>query len=404
MKASIKLVTTDSETSNGYPIYLKLSHGKKRPKKVIGHTYITDWNSLKSELFNTHPDFIELQPKILETKANCVKINHGSYSFDQAKALLFPDSNYGSSNLLAFFDVRIKEKKSRKQPFQSYKDVKAVFSKYLNEVDIPINDITYEWLNKFVLFKLNDGCAEGGVMSYLRTLRAIYKEAQRRKSLKIKSDNPFIGVIVDPVAKEVIDFSTDDFKLLFSFIPKKSTRKDALPKLERNIKIFFFQFLIGGHDYIDVALLTWSKIKNGRARFKRYKLRNKKRGGELIDNVLLPEALSIIDVYGDKKSERVFSFIPNPITEQKKYKNFVRAILRSLESISDTLEFKRHISTKSTRYIFRTYAGELLIHDLIVMKLQGHKPEGISYRYQGVISKEVQDEAHKKIVDLVLNA
>ena len=53
------------------------------------------------------------------------------------------------------------------------------------------------------------------------------------------------------------------------------------------------------------------------------------------------------------------------------------------------------------RYIFRTYAGELLIHDLIVTKIQGHRPSGVTYGYQGKISFDVQDREHLKIIDII---
>lgn len=105
-----------------------------------------------------------------------------------------------------------------------------------------------------------------------------------------------------------------------------------------------------------------------------------------------------------KKSDRVFSFIPDPEKDRVKYSYFIRAVNRSLSKISETLELKENISTRSVRYIFRTTAGELLIHDLIVMKLQGHTPEGVTYSYQGIIPKEKIDEMHKKIIDFLFSA
>ena len=76
----------------------------------------------------------------------------------------------------------------------------------------------------------------------------------------------------------------------------------------------------------------------------------------------------------------------------------VVAKARSLERIAKSAGIP-HVTLKSPRFIFRTMAGELLIHDILVAKIMGHKLEGITYRYQSSISKKVQDQAHLKIIE-----
>lgn len=70
-------------------------------------------------------------------------------------------------------------------------EIKKYVKDYIIE-DEPINNIDYEWINGFKLFKKN---APVGINSYLKAIRAVYKEAQRRPSLNVKSDNPFLGTI-----------------------------------------------------------------------------------------------------------------------------------------------------------------------------------------------------------------
>jgi hypothetical protein len=242
----------------------------------------------------------------------------------------------------------------------------------------------------------------GGIMSYLRTIRAVYKEAQRRTSLKIKTDNPFLGVMRTPTPKKVIELHPKQLKITTNYQPITSNPVSA-SKQHRNLDVLLFQFYIGGHDLIDIALLQWDYIKKNRVVFKRYKNRNKKNGGPVVDNILFTEALQVIELYGDKTTPRIFSFIPDPLIDKKKYNYFRRTFNRSLESISKNKNLRENLKSKSTRYLFRTYAGELLIHNLIVMKLQGHTPEGITYNYQGNISHKVVDESHRKIIDYLKN-
>lgn len=258
------------------------------------------------------------------------------------------------------------------------------------------NEVTYEWLNAFILFKRNAGTPLAGIMSYLATMRAVYKEAQWRKSLEVPPENPFLNVIKKVTPKPPVDFTQNHIKKLYEFTPVLGTTKINVAKMQRNIDAWLFQFFIGGHDYADIARMRWENIRDGRIIFKRYKNRNKLLGGLEANNILLPEALDIIKKHGTPDHDRIFSFIPDPETETAKYKEFRNNVNRSLKSICNSLKIPV-VKSKTPRYVFRTFAGEKLIHDILVARIMAHKLEGVTYRYQGVISQEVQDNAHKSI-------
>lgn len=406
MKASIKLIKSQQRKGDTVPIYVELAHKNSRKRQKIGNTKLEDWDHINNTPLNTHEDYFKLLPIVLDFNAKITKVNFGNYNFNQAVNVLFEnareDLEHKSAMICTFFDTYINEKKAKKRPYQSFVDVKSVLVDYLNYLgknDLPINDITYEWLNSFIIYKLENGCGEGGVMSYLRTLRSVVFEAQRRTSLQVDRVNHFKGIIKTTTPKPVIEISKEDFKKLLDFKPKISTTKRNKFNVNRNIQIVLFQFYIGGHDYIDIALLKWTDIKGARVKFKRYKNRFKKNGGQEVNNMLNNEALHIINTFGNRDTERIFSFIPCPISNNKKYIEYRRNVNHSLQRISEQLKIPI-LKTKSTRYLFRTYAGELLVHDLIVMKLQGHQPEGITYKYQGTISNDKLDFYHKEIIAL----
>jgi len=133
--------------------------------------------------------------------------------------------------------------------------------------------------------------------------------------------------------------------------------------------------------------------------FQRYKLRNRLDGGPIINNRLFDKAKHIINEYGVKSTERIFSFIPDPTLDYNAYTNFLRNINHSLKRVSETLKLHVALKSKSTRYIFRTHAAEKLIHNIIVEKLQGHTNDAQSYAYLGIINNKVQDAEHLKIID-----
>lgn len=155
--------------------------------------------------------------------------------------------------------------------------------------------------------------------------------------------------------------------------------------MQRTIDVFMFQLSIGGHDLVDVANLKWEDIRDNRIIFKRYKNRNKPQGGKTVDNMLNRFALDVIGKYGDKKSKNIFSFLGNP--KDGKYTH--RLTFATLKRISEALNISPAFSTKSPRYIFRTIAGELLVHDLIIETIQGHTSDRISRKYQRAISYDV---------------
>lgn len=299
--------------------------------------------------------------------------------------------------LLEFFEIIIQEKEKSKASTTAFERTRDQFNNYLVGEDININLLDYEWVQKFIIYKRSQGCGDGGLSYYLRTAGTVFREAKRRTSLNIIIDNPFAGHNISRKRKKDVDGHTfEDLKKLLSYEPNKNTSNLNKSKLERCIDVFLFQFSIGGQDYADVAALKWSNIQKGRLRFKRFKNRSKSGGGEFIDIKLSDFAKSVIDKYGDKDSDRVFSFIPDPSTNS--YVDSRRQFWKSLQSISRTLDITPSLRTKTPRYVFRSIGGELLIDSFIISKLQGHSPQGVTFGYQGSIPYEVIDKEHEKIL------
>lgn len=149
-----------------------------------------------------------------------------------------------------------------------------------------------------------------------------------------------------------------------------------------------------------MANLRWKNIDGNRIKFRRFKNRFKKTAGEEVDNLLNDFCLEVVEKYGNKETERVFSFLHDPsdilYKEQISHLNkYVYKVIAKYAGVNN------HFTSKSTRYLFRTEAGNLLIDSLMLMKIQGHTPQGVSFGYQGAVNYQVQDKEHQKILDLV---
>ncbi|WCM42390.1 site-specific integrase [Flavobacterium sp. CBA20B-1] len=311
---------------------------------------------------------------------------------------------------LQFTQELIKERKLLNKDVKAHTTILNILKILIEpEEDFAINDLTKEFLIDLEIKMSERGNKPKTIKTYFTYLSSIYKEAQSRESLNIKKTNPFYKIFIPERRKIEYEISIEDLSKLvnsdFKEVSLKNiTRVSTVETIKRDIDIFLFQFAIGGHDFIDVANLKWNNIKKNRLVFHRTKNRNKVSPVEV--SVMLSDfANDVIEKYGDKSSERIFSHIPDPNDDYEIYHNFLARLNKSrFKKATQYLGIDTDIKTKAPRYLFRTIAGNLLINDLIIMKIQGHKPQGMTFGYQGAINHQVQDREHKKVLDLVFNS
>ncbi|MEM6892507.1 MAG: site-specific integrase [Bacteroidota bacterium] len=298
-------------------------------------------------------------------------------------------------DFFSFTQALIAEKEVLGMDTNAYKAVMREVKNFEGDKPFSLNDITYSWVNNYILHKTAKGTGKGGISYYLRTLRTIHNEAIRR-NIGVKDTKPFKGLITNTRSAEhqSKSWSVDDIRKLMSFKHPNASHKTQ-SSMKRAIDIFLFQFAIGGHDLVDIANLKWSNIKDGRLKFQRYKNRNKPNGGRWVNNMINEFAQKVIAEHGNRDSERIFDFLGNPETKKYTHRNFGATLKR----ISEVLRIQPHLTTKTPRYVFRTIAGGLLINDLVLETLLGHKPTSINRVYQQGLPFEVLDREHQKVLD-----
>jgi len=407
------VLDTRRKAANGYPIKIQVYNGKTKYIHLNHYAHENEWNG--TNVNKKHPNHRSLHTslntralKLIDQVNYC---NDNSLDLEMAiKIIKFGISdmevavlrekvrsleNVAKTTLFDFFDIRISEKEKIGESTYAYTETKKQIKKYLVH-DINMNDVTYELVNGFVNHKLANGCERGGVNFYLTTLRATYKESQRRRSLMVKPDNPFLGLIRKSATKPVIKLPDDVIERLMCHGRGKFQNKESMEITRRNIDIFMLQFYLGGQDYVDVSLLEWKDYKDGRIVFTRHKNRN--RESVLISVKVFDVAKEIIEKYATPGG-RLFKFIPDKRISYKKYKYFVDNVNRSLATVSMNLDLPR-LSTKKTRYFFRSRAGEMGINVLAVMQIQGHSPRDseMTFVYQSRLPDAIVDRAHKRII------
>lgn len=222
-----------------------------------------------------------------------------------------------------FAEQLIEEKEIGRWSTTAFKAAVREVRNYMGDQKFGLNDITYEWVNAYRLHKIQSGTNEGGISYYLRTLKTIHNEAKKRESLGVKDTNPFNGLIKNTPSTEHQSktWKIDDIRKLNKRFNHQKATEATQENMRRAIDIFLFQLAVGGHDFIDIANLRWSNIKDGRIVFKRFKNRNKPYGGREVNNMLNDFAVLVIEKHGDKENERIFPFFPDPFTKKYTHRN-----------------------------------------------------------------------------------
>lgn len=388
LTAKLLLWDYDDPTKKGYPIKILVTKNRKtKPVHLGRYSEPKHWNKRENAPKRSHPD-PDIHTFWAQKKLDVIKIsnycNDNNLSLDESVKLFKSGLKAKTKDLtfVEFYDLRMKELTTEGKSVRIYATVKTQIEAF---GDISLKKVNYEWVQDFARWKTSEGMSANGLHSYLRNLRTVFYEAQKRPSLGIdQMIKPFSGNMprLTRTKKKAI-FSTD-----IEAIENGNTHE--------RVDLWLFCFYMGGMDLIDVALLKWSQLKKGRLTYQRYKLRGT---GFEIDLKIFPKAQAIIEKLGTKDNERVFGWVPCPEKEETKYiyfrRNFVR---RYLEPLHGLLNLTQPITNKTARHSFRTIGRQKFIDGDILKELMGHEGAGVEYIYQDRFPQKDRDEAHAKII------
>lgn len=400
------------KNDNAFPVKLVVYDSKTQTQKQIrtGEYQKSKKLNMSSELskqFKTYKDREDYCNKHMLSLDKAMRVIKNGYREDDELQILILKEQLAKLekrkfvNFEDFVNNLIEEKKLSGKSVRHFEEAVVQIRNYYGDTPLGLNDITYDFLRGFETYKRKIGKGNGsGIKKTIRTLRTVFNEAKRRGKIHVTSLDPFDGLDIKVVRKERKEvWNLDDLIKLFNFEPKESTSQINKTNMKRVIDIFLFQIAIGGHDLADVANLKWDNIKDERIRFQRFKLRSQP-SRLWVDNLLSQFAQMVINKYGTKDNDRIFSFFGDPETEKYRKQNGYQ--LKTLNRITNTLGIPK-LGTKSPRYIFRSLGGRLGVNELLLNQMMAHKPSNVSHRYQKNLSLETQDEEHKNILNLLFN-
>jgi integrase/recombinase XerD len=407
---NIMLNPTRKNSDGRRTISLRVTINRKRLYYSLGyHIFETDWNQDKRTVNKN------FNPKIYKEVNNTLKHYHikslnviekieqsgKPITHELFKRLFF--NNTSVSSVLEYYDRIIDDLKTKGKigNADNYNQSKNALSKFINDKAIKFEDIDVAFLNRWEK-ELYGTCSGNGISNYLRTLRALFNRAisedicsQDIYPFKTRFNNK--GYDISKLETDTIKraLSEEDIEKLKKYVP------DGLETLIEAKNIFFFSFYNMGMNIIDICLLKWTDINDGRIKYIRSK------NGKPHNIKIIEPVQNILDYYSDYDfgTDFVFPVLMSQYKteEQKKsrVKMFTRHINRSLKRFGKLAKISNpdQLTTYVARHTWATTMKRKGVSTTLISEAMKHSDEKTTQIYLDSFENDRVDDMN----DMLLN-
>lgn len=368
---SVFLDTRTVNKKGTYPVKIKVYFQGKPKYYPIGICMSTK-EELEEVLESKSKKNIEIQDIIHKefnriSKNINILVERGTFSFSNLNNML--GKNIGGT-LNEMISAKIKELENEEKFGTSafYKGTLSLLKRYIKH-DVPIKEVTVEWLNgleKFILKTAN----QTTVAMNMRNIRATMNIAKQVGVIR-ESDYPF---------------GRGKYQIKESSGKKKALNKKQLKAIaeysdgsmttEFYRDLWLFIYFCNGLNVADLISLKFSDIQNGEISFIRKKTKDRTRNVKRIYAAITPEMYSIINKWGNdpKKSVYIFPFLKpsdSAWEHEKKKINLTKLINKRMKMIGEKLNLGK-ITTYVARHTYATVLRNEGVPISIISPMLGH--------------------------------
>lgn len=287
--------------------------------------------------------------------------------------------------------LRLKQKKQN-STLQNYTTAINSFSRFLGKNKIALDKILPELMVDYETWLLQSGVCLNTVSNYMRTLRAIYNKAVKKKL--VKQCYPFSEVYtkIGETAKRAV--TAKDIQNL----KKLPIKKKKSLMLARDL--FLFSFYSRGMPFVDLVYLKHSQIRNGYLYYKRHKTRQQ------LQIKLEPCMLDIINRYRQKTDNNyIFPLITatNEDDADKQYRAKECYYNRLLKELAAMLGSGCHLSSYVARHTWASIAYQSNVELETISKALGHTSTRTTLIYIKNIGSTLVDKANSELLKRIIN-
>lgn len=368
---SVLLDTRTVNKEGTYPVKIKV-YFQGKPKYYPTGICMSTKEELEEVLESKSKKNIEIQDIIGKELSRILKnvdilVERGTFSFSNLNNML--GKNIGGS-LNEMISAKIKELENEEKFGTSafYKGTLSLLKRYMKH-DVPIKEVTVEWLNgleKFILKTAN----QTTVAMNMRNIRAIMNIAKQVGVIR-ESDYPF-----GRGKYQIKEGSGKKKALNKKQLKAIAEYSDGSMTTEFYRDLWLFIYFCNGLNVADLISLKFSDIQNGEISFIRKKTKDRTRDVKRIYAAITPEMYSIINKWGNdpKKSVYIFPFLKpgdSAWEHEKKKKNLTKLINKRMKMIGEKLNLGK-ITTYVARHTYATVLRNEGVPISIISPMLGH--------------------------------
>ena len=368
---SVLLDTRTVNKEGTYPVKIKV-YFQGKPKYYPTGICMSTKEELEEVLESKSKKNIEIQDIIGKELSRILKnvdilVERGTFSFSNLNNML--GKNIGGS-LNEMISAKIKELENEEKFGTSafYKGTLSLLKRYMKH-DVPIKEVTVEWLNgleKFILKTAN----QTTVAMNMRNIRATMNIAKQVGVIR-ESDYPF-----GRGKYQIKEGSGKKKALNKKQLKAIAEYSDGSMTTEFYRDLWLFIYFCNGLNVADLISLKFSDIQNGEISFIRKKTKDRTRDVKRIYAAITPEMYSIINKWGNdpKKSVYIFPFLKpgdSAWEHEKKKKNLTKLINKRMKMIGEKLNLGK-ITTYVARHTYATVLRNEGVPISIISPMLGH--------------------------------
>ncbi|AHW62325.1 Site-specific recombinase XerD [Draconibacterium orientale] len=388
-------------------IIIQVLHNRKKKVFHLGYSTLDhQWDDTTNLPNSKHPDHKIIKSRLknavllLKTIITDFENRHVQFSLTDV------ENKYklsGSKEMFFQYTddiIQSLRKSGKKGNAIVYKNCLDSISAFRSGKDISIENIDYHFIKRFQKYLeqkvviINKGKSNevkkkltvNTISVYLRTLRAIINKAIKEGLIE-EASYPFKNISIKTQKTRKRAVNKDVIKLVEDLDVDKS--------LQLYKDLFMFSFYNRGMNFVDMAFLKVSNIKNGRIEYTRQKT------GQQFSIKMTDKARAIIIRYNDLKQpdSHIFPIIYRKDKEYLDYRNAMRLMNKKLKKISEILKLDVPLTTYVSRHSWATIAKRSGISTAIISEGLGHESEETTQVYLDSFENDVLDDANELIIN-----
>ena len=387
MSETVKVLCYKSKTlSDGkHPLMVRVcKDGKKKYQSIGISIHPSHWDFKKNEPNESCPNRDEIrlliQHKLYDLQKTILNKRIEGKDFT-ASSLLKSNVTYSClhnnvDECFSYYTKMLKEQ-GRLRYAGMYEVSHNSFIKFNNgSLELPFNDIDIVWLKKYEAWMLKQGLAINTIGTRIRHLRAVFNMAIEHHIID-KECYPFHSYKVAKMSQSPPKraMSKADIQRVIEYQGKTDMERLA-------IALFTFSYFTAGINFIDMAMLKYENIVDGKLCYIRAKTKKQ---------IIIPlqeKSKEIISNYSASSANRsgyifpIFSaYHQSGVQKANRLHKVLAKINGVLKHIGEELDLPIKLTTYVARHSFATVLKRAGVSTSIISESLGHSSEKITQIY-----------------------